>query len=145
MNLKSLMVLALLSYALSVNAEATTLAEWIGKYPSDKISGTTANEVLMKSHLLKKILPPSEIKLIKLLTTEDLISKNSDYIIVSKCKPHACPSNHSMTIEKSSSELWVGIYQNNGETVSTRWYGTSEYTDIPPSIQKLFIRGHIPE
>jgi hypothetical protein len=145
MTFKSLLVSALFFYALNAGAETTKLAAWIGKYPSDKIAGKTVNEIVMKSHLLKKLLPSHEARLINTLTTEDLITQNGEYILIFKCKPHDCPGSHSMIIRDSKSDLWIGIYQNKGGVVSTRWYGTSEYTELPMAIQKLFIRGHVPE
>ena len=145
MKLKPLLLLALFFYALNVGAETLKLDAWIGKYPSDKIAGKTANDILIKSHWLKKLLPPGETKLIASFTTEDLMTQNGEYILIFKCKPHDCPGSHSMIITDSKGDLWIGIYQNKGDSVSTRWYGTSEYTEIPVAIQKLFIRGHIPE
>jgi len=136
---------ALFFYALNVSAETLQLDAWLGKYPSDKIAGKTANELLMKSHWLKKLVPAGEIRLLKSFTTEDLISQNGEYLLIFKCKPHDCPGSHSMIITDSKSAFWIGIYQNKGKVVSTRWYGSSDYTELPMAIQKLFIRGHTPE
>lgn len=145
MKIKTLFIFALFFFALNVDATAMKLEAWVGKYPSSKIDGKTANEILMKSGLLKKILPPGETKLIKSFTNEDLITQDGEYILIFKCKPHDCPSSHSMIIQQSSGNLWIGIYQNDGDSVSTRWYGTNEYTELPIAIQKLFIRAHTPE
>lgn len=131
--------------ALNAGATTATLTAWVGKYPSSKIDGKTANEILLNSGFLKKILPPNETTLIKSFTTEDLITQDGEYTLIFKCKPHDCPSNHSMIIEKSNGELWVGIYQNKSGFISTRWYGTSEHTTLPISVQKSFIHGHTPE
>ena len=145
MKIKALFVFALFFFALNIHATAMKLDGWVGKYPSSKIDGKTANEILMKSGLLKKILSPKEIALLKSFTNEDVIIQNGEYILIFKCKPHDCSGSHSMIIENSSGDLWIGIYQNNGDSVSTRWCGTNEYTELPTIIQKLFIRGHTPE
>jgi hypothetical protein len=145
MKINNIFIFAVFFCIFNVNAETIKLTSWVGKYPSDKIGNKSANEILSKNHLVKKILPTNETKLIKSLITEDLVSQNGEYLLISKCKPHDCPNNHSLIIEKSNGDLWIGIYQNNGNSISTRWYGTTDYMDIPTPILKLFIRGHTPE
>ena len=123
---------------------AATLTPWSGKYPSDKIANQSANALITKKLLDKKILPAAEAHLIKQFAVGDIVTREGDYTIFFKCKPHACPSNHLMIIEKDDGHLWIGIYQNHDATISTRWYGSQEYTALPDTIQKAFLQGHAP-
>lgn len=144
--MKNMSVLMLtLLFGTSGAVSAASLRPWVGEYPSTKIRGRSASEVLMNRSFFKKIVPPSEIRLVKAFAVEDTISQDGDYILVSKCKPHDCPGNHLMIIEKLSGELWLGIYQSSEGYVSTRWYGATDFSELPLGIQKAFVRGHTPE
>ncbi len=123
---------------------AATLAPWLGKYPSDKIANQSANTLITKKLLDKKILPAAEAHLIRQFAVEDIVTKDGEYTFFFKCKPHACPSKHLMIIEKDDGHLWIGIYQHHDTAISTRWYGSQEYTALPETIQKAFIAGHTP-
>jgi hypothetical protein len=135
---------ALLFFGATHAVLAATLTPWVGKYPADKIANQTANALITQKLLDKKILPAAEARLIQQFALGDIVAREGEYTFFFKCKPHACPSNHLMIIEKDDGDLWVGIYQGSEGNISTRWYGSQDYTALPDTIQKSFIHGHTP-
>lgn len=67
-----------------------------------------------------------------------------DYLVIDKCRPHACPSDAAMVvIDLTSDRLWVGFFTRRRSGVATRWYGNQDdWNTLPPTIGTDFLKRH---
>lgn len=109
---------------------------WIGKSPSDPISGYSGGllgQAPIRS-ALQQALPKAEAKTLSQLDIESEITQVDQYIVVSQCKPRNCPAEMAtIVIDVESRKLWVGMFGREASRVSTRWYGMSDAYSVLPS------------
>lgn len=123
---------------------ASSLADWVGKYPFDKINNKKADHYILDEKSKFKI-PSQEKRNIRKLDVSDEISVTNGYAFVQKCMPHNCPAFHAIIIEGPKGKWWVGFYEENESFTSTRWYGSDDHTKIPSDISDMFMKSHAPK
>jgi hypothetical protein len=120
--------------------------EWVGNYPSSRVgdyrAGLLAQPAIKAT--LKKILPRTESSTLAALTIESKVTETDGLIVISKCRPHNCPSDMAtVIIDVKKSRLWVGLFTREAARVSTRWYGEDlDYSTLPEDIRREFLSRH---
>lgn len=126
--------------------DASPLAAWVGKHPSDKpVAGS--GPLLAQPRLrdgLRKLLPSAELALLPKLDIESQVRQVGDLLVVDKCKPHDCPAQQAMiVVDLKSDRLWAAFFTHTEGHVSTRWYGNvDDYNAVPQEIQTDFLKRH---
>ena len=122
------------------------LLAWVGKYPSDAPTAH-AGPLLQQATLrktLKMLLPKPEAALLAKFDSEALVRRVDDYLVIDKCRPHACPSDAAMiVIDLTSDRVWAGFFTRKSTGVATRWYGNQDdWNALPPAIVTDFLNRH---
>ena len=120
------------------------LNAWQGKYPSDKLRGTTLLEQANVKATLKAILPKAEQAILARLDVEAPVTAVAGYLIVDKCMPHNCPADFALlVIDVRQQKLWAGFFTREEKRVATRWYGNADdYSTLPEPIKVRFVEKH---
>jgi hypothetical protein len=122
------------------------LLSWLGKFPSDApiAKGGTLLQQPGLRKTLKALLPAPEAKRLGEFDTEAPVRRVDDYLVVDKCRPHACPADAAMiVIDLRSDRLWAGFFTRNEAGVATRWYGNrDDWNALPPAIVTDFLKRH---
>jgi hypothetical protein len=139
------LVLGVAAHAAPSVTDSPLLA-WVGKYPSDS-PGAKARPLLQQAalhHSLKALLPTQEATLLGQFDSEAPVRRVDDYLVIDKCRPHACPTDAAMiVIDLSSDRLWAGFFTRSPKGVATRWYGNQDdWNALPPVIVTDFLKRH---
>lgn len=127
----------------------TSLAVWVGKYPTNE-EGARKQRLLAAPAVrrsLTALLSRADLRLLdSTLAVEKQVAQVERFIVVEQCMPHDCPGAHAMVVlDTQERRLWVGLFEQNGRRVSTRWYGSTDHLLLPPAILESFRRGHTAE
>ncbi len=122
------------------------LLPWIGKFPSDTPvanGGTLLHQAGLRK-TLKALLPAPEAKRLGEFDTEAPVHRIDDYLVVDKCRPHACPADAAtIVIDLRSDRVWAGFFTRSQAGVATRWYGNrDDWNALPPAIVTDFLKRH---
>jgi len=122
------------------------LLSWVGKYPSDApvAKGGSLLQQPGLSKILKALLPASEARHLAEFDSEAPVRRMDDYLVIDKCRPHACPADAAMiVIDLRSDRVWVGLFTRGAASVATRWYGNrDDWNALPAAIVTDFLKRH---
>ncbi|WP_026439018.1 hypothetical protein [Acidocella facilis] len=125
-----------------------SLSNWIGHYPDEKLgpAGAQLLGVPAIHSTLRHVLPAADFQaLSNRYKLADQVSQVGHYILVDYCTAHDCgASNVTIVLDQTSANLWVAFFSSKGSSVSTRWYGTADYADLPANVQNAVIAVHRP-
>lgn len=128
----------------SWNAKA--LASWIGKYPTTTVNRKNVSILAAApiKELLNSVVPASERKLLESYHVETPVTQMGNFMVINKCKPHDCPSEHAMVVvDMEKQRLWAGFFTRGENRTALRWYGNADdYSVLPSEIQKEFRSRH---
>jgi hypothetical protein len=125
------------------------LNNWIGHYPDENL-GPAGSQLLAVAAIkatLQQILPTTDLQALGTnYTLADQVSQVGHYILADYCTAHDCgASNVTIVLDQNSTNLWVAFFSHRGRSVSTRWYGTADYVELPMDVQNAVIAVHRPE
>lgn len=119
---------------------------WVGRYPTIQEAGHTRRlwEQPVVQTSLRTLLSQADLKrLDSIFAVSKRIVQIGHFIVVEECLPHNCPSAHAIVVFDTQERLtWVGFYERTKDAVSTRWYGSEDYTLLPGAILERFRRDH---
>jgi len=122
------------------------LLSWVGKFPSDTpvANGGTLLQQAGLRKTLKALLPAPEVKRLGEFDTEAPVRRVDDYLVVDKCRPHACPADTAtIVIDLRSDRVWAGFFTRSAAGLATRWYGNrDDWNALPPAIVTDFLKRH---
>ena len=122
------------------------LLSWVGKFPSDTPvanSGALLQQAGLRK-TLKALLPAPEAKRLSEFDTEAPVRRVEGYLVVDKCRPHACPADAAtIVIDLRSDRVWAGFFTRSAAGLATRWYGNrDDWNTLPPAIVTDFLKRH---
>jgi hypothetical protein len=154
MNLRIKAIIAAALFAMpgaSSSASPTrwgNLTDWDGHYPTDRIRSVPGNFFTQPSleAALRQILSPTDRRLFSRYTLASQIERTDGYDILSVCQPHDCPAeNATLIFDPNGSTILVAFFSHKGDVISTRWYGTADYTHLPPAVLNEVLWAHEPK
>jgi hypothetical protein len=76
---------------------------------------------------------------------ETPIEMIDELLIIAQCLPHDCGDQNVMiVIDPKQPRIWAGFFSRAQSLVSTRWYGPTDYRELPDAVLKLFDSRHTP-
>ncbi len=129
-------------------ADWSSLSIWKDHTPADRVSPgkTMFLDTPRIARGLREVLPDAEWKLLRhVYTVGDTFSVTDHYLIGDVCRPHDCGAeNATMVFDLKSDNFWIAMFAHVGRTVSTRWFGTADYVDLPPAVLTAVLSVHRP-
>ncbi len=126
----------------------SSLAVWKGHDPGDRlgVGRTSFLDDPRVARNIKAVLPTREWELLRrFYTLGDDFSVLDHYLIGDVCRPHDCGAeNGTMVFDLKGNDLWVALFSHVGRSVSTRWFGTADYVDLPPLVLAAVLSVHRP-
>lgn len=122
------------------------LSSWIGKYPTTTVNKKNVSILAAApiKDILNSVVPASERKLLDSYHVETPVTQIGNFIVINKCKPHDCPSEHAMVVvDMEKQRLWAGFFTRTEHRTASRWYGNGDdYSVLPSEIQQEFRSRH---
>jgi hypothetical protein len=152
--MKCLLALSILMFASAgacfandpVSWNAKSFSPWVGKYPTTTVNKKSVSilEVAPIKEVLHTVVPAGERKLLDSYHVETPITRIGNFIVINKCKPHDCPSDHAMVVvDMEKQRLWAGFFTRAENRTALRWYGNGDdYSVLPLEIQQEFRSRH---
>ena len=139
-----------LPFSISMAAEIVwstdALLRWVGKYPTTTVNQQRSGILEEGSiqYFLRRVIPQKERQLLNSYHIETPVRRMGSFIVITKCKPHNCPSELAMVvIDLKKPRLWAGFFSREGGRISTRWYGNvDDYSVLPRAIKREFLARH---
>ncbi len=93
---------------------------------------------------LKAILPAPEAARLEQLDNESFVTQSGDFLVVDKCRPHACPADSAMIVaDLRSTRVRAGFFSRSATGLSTPWHGNVDDCNVlPQDIQTQFLKRH---
>jgi hypothetical protein len=137
---------------LSTPAMAATgwgnLSNWVGHYPNERLGpgGSQFLAVPAIHATLLQVLSAAELQALgRNYTLADQVFQVGHYILTDYCTAHNCgASNVTIVLDQNSANLWVAFFNRTGNAVSTSWYGTADYVELPAHVQNAVVAVHRP-
>ncbi len=137
-----------LAWAAPPAASWSRLGSWNGHYPSDRVgpNGTMFFQDPQVARTLKALLPAAALQLVlRIYSLQDQFSTVGDYLITDVCAPHDCGAeNATLVFGLKDMSTWVALFSHRGAVVSTHWYGTKDYVDLPQVVLNAVLAVHRP-
>ncbi len=125
---------------------AKSLSSWVGKYPTTTVNKKRVSILAAApiNNILNSVVPPNERKLLDGYHVETPVTQKGNFLVINKCKPHDCPSEHAMVVvDMEKQRLWAGFFTREENRTSLRWYGNGDdYSVLPSEIQQEFRSRH---
>jgi hypothetical protein len=139
-------VLAVL-LAAAAPSDADDLSHWVGRYPTDRQIHPPArlfNTQVVRAGL-QRLLTQVDRSHLRALSVETPIEQSGPFLVVRKCMPHDCGNQNAMVVlDGDARRMWVGLFARTPAVTSTRWFGTSDFHDLPAEVLKSFDDQHQP-
>lgn len=128
------------------NWNAKSLSSWVGKYPTTAVNKKNVSILAVApiKEVINSVVPANERKLLDSYHVETPVTQMGNFVVINKCKPHDCPSEHAMVvIDMEKQRLWAGFFTRAESRTATRWYGNgADYSVLPSEIQQEFLSRH---
>ena len=129
-------------------AKWNDLSVWKNHYPVDRL-GQGKTSFFQNPRIARAIdaaLPAADRELLRhAYTLGDSFSASGHYLIGDVCRPHDCGAeNATVVFDLNVDNLWIAMFSHVRGTVSTGWFGTADYVDLPPSVPAAVLSVHRP-
>jgi hypothetical protein len=134
--------------AAAAPADWGNLSPWVGRYPTDSDARPPARlfNIPAIRAKIEQLLSSADRNHLRALSVETPIEQFGPFLIIKQCMPHDCGNQNAMVVlDSDARRMWVGLFARTPAVTSTRWFGTSDFHDLPAEVLRSFDVQHQPQ